>query len=223
MENRTLSLLGEDSFNKLKTAKVLIVGIGGVGGYVAEILARSFVGKIIIVDGDVVELSNCNRQLVALRSTLGQFKVDVLEKRMKDINPECEVKKYNIRFNKSTQDEIFKEDFDYIVDAIDSVNDKVALILKAKRESKYIISAMGAGNRIDLNKFVIEDIYKTSNDRLARKLRGLLRKESVENLDVCYSRDIPDVVSSRTLSIAHNPACMGITIAAHVINLIIKS
>lgn len=222
MEERTLGLIGEESFNKIKLAKVLLVGVGGVGGYIAEILTRTMIKKLIIVDGDQVEDSNRNRQIVALKSTIGQYKVDVLEKRLKDINPDIEIIKYNIRFNEQTKDLIFSNDFDYVVDAIDSLKDKVLLIKTAIDKNKYIISSMGAGNRYKVQTYKITDIYKTSYDKLARRVRQELKKLNVKKLDVCIAQDPQDIVSKTTFSIAYNPAIMGCSIAGHLIEKIIK-
>lgn len=222
MENRTLGLIGEESLNKIKNAKVLLVGVGGVGGYVAEMLARTMIKKIIIVDGDKVEDSNRNRQLVALKSTLGQFKVDVLEKRLKDINPDLEIIKYNINFNEKTKDEIFLNDFDYVIDAIDSVKDKIILIKTSKENNKYIISSMGSGNRYKVQTYKIVDIYDTSYDKLAKKVRHELKKINIKSLDVCISTFQQDIISKNVFSISYNPAIMGCTIAGSLIEKIMK-
>ncbi len=222
MEERTVGLIGEESFAKIKEAKVLLVGVGGVGGYVAEILTRTMIKKLIIVDGDTVVDSNRNRQIVALKSTVGEYKVDVLEKRLKDINPDIEIVKYNIRFNEETKDEIFSNDFDYIVDAIDSTKDKVLLIKTAKEKGIYILSAMGAGNRFKTQSYSIKDIYKTNYDKLAKKLRYELKRVGVKSLDVCIANDPLDIISKTTYSISYNPAIMGCTIAGKLVEKIIK-
>lgn len=174
--SRTELLFGPDSTNILKNKRVAIFGVGGVGGFVCEALARSGVGAIDIIDNDTVALSNINRQIIALHSTIGMNKVDVMEKRILDINPECKVRKYTTFFLPETSSEFPFEKYDYVVDAIDTVKGKIGIIEKCSELKIKLISSMGAGNKFNPQGFKITDITKTKMDPLARVLRGELRK-----------------------------------------------
>ena len=186
-----LSLLfGEDAIRSLAGKTAAVVGLGGVGAFAAEALARSGVGKIILVDGDVVDNTNRNRQLPAMISTLGQSKAEVVTKRISDINPECDIITFARHWHLE-EDFIFDLQPDYIVDAIDSFKDKIDLILCAKRQNVSIISAMGAGGKVDGSMFEVADLSKTVNDPLARRVRQTLRKQGVEHLKVVYSKEKP--------------------------------
>lgn len=220
---RTELLVGSSAMDKLHNANILIVGVGGVGGYCVEMLVRSGIGHITIVDGDVIDDSNINRQIIALKSTVGKYKVDVFRDRLLDINPDLDITSKAIRYNEITSDDILSGGFDYVVDAIDSVPDKLHLIVTAKCLGMNIISAMGAGNRFELGDFKILDIYKTTGDRLARKMRKLLRDAGVQSLDVCCT-DVPTLqsVSDTVGSIAYLPPLSGAKMAGLVINNLIK-
>ncbi|MGE5543751.1 MAG: ThiF family adenylyltransferase [Bacillota bacterium] len=188
--SRTRLLLGEEACYRLAQARIMVVGLGGVGSYVAEGLARSGIGGLILVDSDQVTISNINRQLVALTSTLGKPKAVIMADRIKDINPECQVEACVIRCNQNTVDELLNKLPDYVVDAIDSVPDKVCLIKECFTRAIPIISSMGAGNRMDPTRFELADISQTSTCPLARKLRHELRKVNIERgLRVVYSRE----------------------------------
>ncbi len=182
-------VFGSESLEKLKNAKVIVFGVGGVGGYVCEALARSGVGTIDIVDNDTVSLSNINRQIIALHSTVGEYKVDVAKRRMLDINPRINVGTYNCFFLKENSDKFDFESYDYIVDAIDTVSGKLELAMIADRLSIPIISSMGAGNKIDPTAFRVSDIYKTSVCPLAKAMRKLCRENRVKKLKVVYSEE----------------------------------
>lgn len=186
---RSALLLGEDNIEKLKNKKVAIFGIGGVGSYVVEALSRMGIGKFILVDADKVDVSNINRQLIATNSTIGMPKVLVAKNRILDINPSAEVITYEIFYNGG--DNIPLDSCDYIVDAIDTVSAKIALAKTAKEKSIKIISAMGAGNKLDPTRFEVSDIYKTVNCPLCRVMRRELRKLDIKNLKVVYSKEEP--------------------------------
>lgn len=221
--SRTELLLGAEKLNKLKFACVAIFGIGGVGGYVAEALARSGVGKLILVDGDIVSESNINRQIIALSSTIGRSKVDVMKERILDINSEIEVVTYNSFFEKDNAYNIDISSANYIVDAIDRVTNKVDLIEWAKAQGKSVISAMGAGNKLDPTKFEVADIYKTSVCPLAKIMRKLLKERNITDLQVVYSKELPikndEKYEGKAVcgSVAFVPSCMGLIIAGQVI------
>ncbi len=222
MHRRTIALIGEERYKKIAASKVAVIGVGGVGGYVAEMIARCGVGDITLVDGDAVDISNLNRQIIALVSSVGRSKVDVAKERIADINPNIKVTAVAERISEENIEYILSGKYDYIIDAIDSVNDKVALIKFAKSKNFNIISSMGAGNRYKDCVYAVADIYNTKYDPLAKKMRGLMRKEGIEELEVCYSETPAEpIVGGFIGSISYTPAMCGITIAAHVIRRII--
>ncbi len=221
MWSRITRLIGQDGLEKLIGKSVLIVGIGGVGGYVAEMLARCGIGRVGIMDFDVVDISNINRQIIALNSNIGECKTDVMKARILDINPDCEVVAINSRFNADSAT-VLDGGWNYVVDAIDSFEDKVALICLAKERGLNIVSAMGAGNRIKPCTFEITDIYKTSYDSLAKKLRKTLREKGITKLDVCYTKEPVVSVSQGVGSISYVVAECGIKIAGFVIDRLLS-
>ena len=184
-------LLGGPGMEKLRRARVAVFGIGGVGGYTVEALARSGVGALDLIDDDRVALSNLNRQIIATRSTLGQYKVDAAERRVLDINPDAVVHTYKTFYGPETADQFDFAQFDYVVDAIDTVTGKLALVEQAERAGTPIISCMGAGNKLDPTAFEVADINKTSICPLARIIRKELRKRGVKKLKVVYSKEEP--------------------------------
>lgn len=188
---REVMLLGEDGLAKLQNAHVAVFGIGGVGSFIAEALARAGVGTLTLIDNDTVALSNLNRQLVALRSTIGQYKTDVMAARIHDINPDCRVAAIRAFYEEETKEQFFADDLSYIADAIDSVKSKLSLIAEAQARSIPIISSMGTGNRLDPAKFVITDISKTSGCPLARVMRYELRKRGIYHHTVLSSTELP--------------------------------
>ena len=225
---RTALLLGKASVEKLAEKRVAVFGVGGVGGFVCEGLVRAGIGAIDIVDKDTVALSNLNRQLIALHSTVGKNKVDVLEERLKDINKNLIIKKYKCFFLPETSETFDFREYDYVVDAIDTVTGKIELILKAKEAGVPIISAMGAGNKLDPTAFQVSDIYKTSVCPLARVMRRELKKRGVEKLKVVYSKEEPikpqfeegeEVVPG---SISFVPPALGLIIAGEVVKDLIR-
>lgn len=176
---------------RLAASRVAVFGIGGVGGYVVEALARSGIGALDLIDDDKVCLTNINRQIIATKNTIGKYKVDVAKERVLDINPECEVRTYKTFFLPETQDQFDFAQYDYVVDAIDTVTGKIAIIEKAKKESVPVISSMGAGNKIDASMFEVSDIYQTSVCPLAKVMRHELRKRGIDSLKVVYSKEKP--------------------------------
>lgn len=189
--SRTEMLLGEGTAEALARKRVAIFGVGGVGSYVVEALARSGVGAIDLVDSDRVCLSNINRQLVALHSTLGEYKVDVAKRRVLDIFPNCRVEAKRVFFDEKTAADFDFSVYDYVVDAIDTVSGKLLLVEMAERADVPIISAMGAGNKLDPTAFEVADIFKTSVCPLARVMRHELKKRGITRLKVVYSREEP--------------------------------
>ena len=231
---RTALLLGEDNILKLNNKTVAIFGVGGVGGYVCEALARSGIGHFVIVDNDNVSITNINRQIIALHNTIGRAKVDVMKERILEINPNAEViaiKEFILPNNSSSFD--FKS-YDYVVDCVDTVTAKIEIVLKSIEGSTKVISSMGAGNKLNPQAFKVADIYKTSVDPLARVLRYELRKRGVKKLKVVYSTEQPlkiddsnideDKGLRRTLpgSNAWVPASAGLLIASEVIKDLIE-
>lgn len=189
--SRTELLYGKAAMEKLKNCRVAVFGVGGVGGYVCEALVRSGVGRFDLIDDDKVCLTNLNRQIIATRKTIGKYKVDVMKERMEDINPEVEVRVHKCFFLPENADEFPFEEYDYVVDAVDTVTAKVALVMKAKESGVPIICSMGAGNKLDPSGFRVADIYKTKVDPLARVMRYEMKKRRVKRLKVVYSEEIP--------------------------------
>ena len=227
--SRTALLLGEEALKKLESCRVAVFGVGGVGGHCVEALARSGVGALDLIDSDTVSLSNLNRQIIALHSTLGQYKVDVASERIHDINPECKVTVYRIFYLPETREQFDFGAYDYIVDAIDTVGGKLALAEQAQAAGTRIISAMGAGNKLDPTRFEVADIYETSVCPLARVMRVECRKRGIRRLKVVYSREVPQtpavapdeekVGSRRSVpgSVAFVPSVAGLILAGEVI------
>ncbi len=232
MENqfsRTELLLGKENMEKLAAARVCIFGIGGVGGYVAEALARSGIGHLELVDNDVICLSNLNRQIIATHETLGQYKVDVMKERILSINPDAEVVTHRCFYLPETQAQFDFTNYDYVVDAIDTVAGKIALVLQAEESGTPVISSMGAGNKLDPAGFQVADIYQTSVCPLAKVMRRELKKRGVKKLKVVYSKELPAAVqndeeslqssSRRSIpgSVAFVPSVVGLIIAGEVV------
>lgn len=187
--SRTQLLFGADAMGKLAASRVAVFGIGGVGGYAVEALARSGVGAIDLIDDDRVCLTNINRQIVATRKTVGKHKVDVMEERILDINPKCKVRAYKCFYLPETKDQFNFSEYDYVIDAVDTVTAKISLIMQANEAGTKIISCMGAGNKLDPTAFEVSDIYKTSICPLARVMRRELKKRGVKKLKVVYSKE----------------------------------
>lgn len=222
--DRFKKLISEDSFENISSKTVLVIGVGGVGGYVVEALVRSGIGKIIIVDGDVVDETNINRQIIALSSTVGQSKVDVFEKRIKDINEKCEVIKINKFIDASNIDILFDYDFDYLVDACDTVSTKLALIDRCILSKRKFISSMGTGNKLDPSMLEIVDVRKTVNDPLARIVRKHVKDKKInDKVLVLSSRELPIKTGDRTPgSTSFVPSSAGLLIASYIIRTFIN-
>lgn len=230
---RTELLLGKEALETLKRKRVAVFGVGGVGGYVVEGLARSGIGAIDLIDMDVVSESNINRQIIALHSTVGMYKTEAAKIRILDINPNVSVKAHNIFYTPETSSLFDFSEYDYVVDAIDTVTGKIELIMESKKNNVPIISSMGAGNKLDPTAFEISDIYKTTVCPLARVMRRELKKRGIEHLKVVYSREEPICVSDATQaddvskkrapgSVAFVPSVAGLIIAGEVIKDLIK-
>ena len=189
--SRTELLLGKEAMDKLANSRVAVFGIGGVGGYVCEALVRTGVGAFDLIDDDKVCLTNLNRQIIATRKTVGQYKTDVMKERMLEINPKVDVRVHKCFFLPENADEFPFEEYDYIVDAVDTVTAKISLVMKAQEMNIPIISSMGAGNKLDASKFQVADIYKTKVCPLAKVMRRELKKRDVKKLKVVYSEEQP--------------------------------
>lgn len=210
-------LLGGEAVDRLQKARVAVFGVGGVGGFVCEALARSGVGRIGIVDKDVVDVTNINRQIIALHTTVGQPKVEVMRERIAAINPACQVDVFQQFILRDNIDEFPWDDYDYVVDAVDTVTAKIAIIETAKKHGLYVISAMGAGNKLDPTQFKVADIEKTKVDPLARVMRRELKQRGIKNVKVVYSEEEPRVRLETPGSIAFVPSVVGLIIAGEVI------
>ena len=231
--SRTELLLGADGMEKLKRARVAVFGIGGVGGYAVEALARAGIGALDLIDNDVISLTNINRQIIALHSTVGLPKTDVMAARVRDINPECEVRTYQMFYGPDTAEQFDFAQYDYIIDAIDTVTGKLALAVNAQKANTPIISSMGTGNKLDPTAFTVTDIYKTSFCPLARIMRKELRKRGIERLKVVYSEEealtpegvteeLPQGRRSIPGSVSFVPSAAGLILAGEVIKDIVN-
>lgn len=226
-------LVGKDGVSSLKEKRVIVFGIGGVGGYVCEALARSGVGRIDVVDNDTVSVTNINRQIIATSDTVGKNKTAVMSKRMKSINPDVEVAEYNMFYLPETAGELDLSQYDFVVDAIDTVSGKIELALRCQSLGVPIVSSMGTGNKLDPTRIVVTDIYKTKICPLARVMRNLCKKNGIKKLTVVYSEEEPvtplfqpeendNPNKSIPASSAFVPPCAGLTIASYVVQNLIK-
>ncbi len=214
---RTGLLLGEEAVEKLNKSRVIIFGVGGVGGYVAEALVRTGIGYFTLVDKDTVSESNINRQIIALHSTVGRDKVDVLKERMLDINPYVQVDARKCFFLPENAQEFDFSQYDYVVDAVDTVTAKLQIIVQAKEAGVPVISAMGAGNKVCPERFEVADIYKTEVCPLAKVMRRELKKRGVKKLKVVYSKEEPVYKGRIPGSIAFAPSVAGLIMAGEVV------
>ena len=215
---RTAKLLGEQAVERLAGVKIAVFGLGGVGGHAAEALVRTGVGALDIIDGDAVALSNINRQLAALHSTIGRLKTDVCGERFLDINPELKLRKFPFFFGEDTAEKFDFGEYDYVLDCIDDVSAKVLLAEICTQKNVRIISSMGAGNKLNPMGFRVADIYETSVCPLARVMRQRLRKAGVERLRVVYSTEEPVITERTPASCAYVPSAAGLLMAAAVID-----
>lgn len=231
--SRTELLLGADGMEKLKRARIAVFGIGGVGSYAVEALARAGIGALDLIDNDVISLTNINRQIIALHSTVGLPKTKVMAARVKDINSDCEVRTYQTFYGPDTAEQFDFAQYDYIIDAIDTVTGKLALAVNAQKANTPIISSMGTGNKLDPTAFTVTDIYKTSFCPLARIMRKELRKRGVEKLKVVYSEEealtpegvteeLPQGRRSIPGSVSFVPSAAGLILAGEVIKDIVN-
>ncbi|MBQ9964611.1 MAG: tRNA threonylcarbamoyladenosine dehydratase [Clostridia bacterium] len=216
--SRTERLLGEAAMKRLSASRVAVFGIGGVGGYVAEALARSGVGALDLFDNDTVSESNLNRQIIALRSTVGQYKVDVMRDRIADICPDTKVIPHRCFYMPEIAAEYPFDGYDFVVDAVDTVAAKLTIIEQANRAGVPVISCMGTGNKVDPSRLVLTDISKTSVCPLARVMRKELRDRGISHVTVVYSTESPRVSERPPASIMYVPASAGLLIASHVVN-----
>lgn len=232
---RTELLLGAEAMDKLKKCRVAVFGVGGVGSYAVEGLARSGVGALDLIDDDTVSESNINRQLIALHSTVGQAKVDIAAARVRDINPHCTVRTYKTFYMPETADRFDFSEYDYVIDAIDTVSGKIGLVMQAKEANVPIISSMGAGNKLDPTAFKVADIYKTAVCPLARVMRRELKKRGIHQLKVVYSEEealTPSEDNSAEYSshkkrqtpgsVAFVPSVAGLILAGEVVKDLVK-
>ncbi len=246
--SRIRLLYGKDVIEKLAASRVAVFGVGGVGGYVVEALARSGIGALDLIDDDKVCLSNINRQIIATHASVGQYKVDVAADRVKDISPDCEVRTYRTFYLPETADQFDFRQYDYVVDAIDTVTGKLTIVENAKTAGVPVISSMGAGNKLDASAFEVADIYKTSICPLAKVMRRECKKRGIDSLKVVYSKeppltpiadlsadDAPDKTEVKEGERTHSrrrstpgstafvPSVVGLIIAGEIINDIAKS
>ena len=223
--SRTEALIGEVALEKLKNSHVIVFGVGGVGGYVVEALARCGVGEFDLVDADKISKSNINRQIIALHSTVGQYKTEVMKARILDINPTAKVNVFNMFYLPEKEKEFDFSKYDYVVDAVDTVSAKLSIIEKAKKAGVSIISAMGAGNKLNTTAFEVADIFKTSVCPLAKVMRRELKKRRIDHLKVVYSKEerkcfgVTDSESGKLspASISFVPSVVGLIIASEVV------
>lgn len=216
--------IGKENINKIKTTTVAIVGLGGVGSYTLESLARSGIGKLIIVDNDIIDITNLNRQLMSLHSNIGKSKTEVWEERIRDINPNCKIIKINEFITKDNIDKILKENPDYLVDACDTIETKKELIRNCIKNKIKIISSMGTGNKLDPSKLEIIDIRKTNYDSIAKIIRKMVKEEKIkEKIPVICSSEQAIKIKTNTISSnAFVPAVSGLLCTSYIINDIIK-
>lgn len=232
MENifqRSELLLGKDGMDKLESSTVAVFGVGGVGSFAVEGLIRTGIGKIILIDYDIIDITNINRQIHATRRTVGLSKVEAMKERILEINPDVDVVIHNKKYNLETKEELLLDSYDYVVDAVDMVSSKLDLIVECKKREIPIISSMGAGNKLNPTMFKVADIYSTKICPLAKVMRRELRRRNVENLKVVYSEEIPLIVNleSKNLrkavpgSIGFVPPAVGLIIASEVVKDIV--
>lgn len=229
-KTRTGLIIGNEGIEKLQNSNVIVFGVGGVGSFAAEAIARAGVGKMTIVDFDDVDITNINRQIPALHSTVGKYKVDVMKDRILDINPNIDIKAIRAKYAAENSEGILCEEYDYVIDAIDMVTSKIHLIETCVKKNLNIISSMGMGNKLDPTKIVVTDIYKTQMCPLAKVMRKELRDRKIKKLKVVYSTEQPVELKEKIMngkkitpgSISFVPSVGGLTIASVVVNDLIK-
>ena len=221
-KDRTRKLIGEVALEKLKKEKVNIYGIGGVGSFAVEGLVRAGIGNLSLVDPDNIDVTNINRQIHSTVNTVGQSKIEVMKKRILEINPKANVATYNPKELDFEEQDLMDESYSYVIDAVDTVKTKINIIERAKKIGVPVISAMGAGNKLDATKFEVADIYKTNVCPLARTIRKELRKRNIKDVKVVYSKEEPVIKEQTPASISYVPSVCGLIIAGEVIKDIIK-
>lgn len=222
---RSELLLGSEGMEKLANSTVAIFGVGGVGSFAAEALVRTGIGKIVLIDYDIIDITNINRQIHATRKTVGLYKVEVMKDRILDINPNIDIRVYKEKYDQSTKEMLFSNKYDYIIDAIDMVSSKIDLIVESKKKKIPIISSMGAGNKLNPTMFQVGDIYSTKVCPLAKVMRHELRKRNVDDLKVVWSEEVPmninlertDLRKAVPGSIGFIPSVVGLIISSEVI------
>lgn len=222
--SREINLIGEENFKKLNSSKVAVIGVGGVGGYCVEALCRMGVGEIWIFDGDEVSPSNINRQIIATENTIGKSKVQEFEKRCREINANCKIVAKHIFITKENVSELNLKELDYVIDAIDNITAKIAIIKECQTHGVQIISCMGTGNKLDPTAFEVSDIYKTSVCPLARVMRKLCKENDIKNLKVVYSKEEPKINYEDRIpaSISFVPPVAGFILVSEVFKGLIK-
>ena len=228
---RTEIVIGKEGIKRLSNAKVIVFGVGGVGSYVVEALVRAGIGNLTMVDFDDVDITNINRQIPALHSTIGRYKVEVMEERIKDINPDINIIAKKALFDEETSDELLSGDYDFVVDAIDMMKSKIHLIEECYKRDLNIISSMGMGNKLDPTMIEISDLYKTEMCPLAKVLRRELKKRGVKKLPVVYSKEKPretavfkegDKIKRVNGSMSFVPSSAGLAIASYIVRELIE-
>lgn len=222
---RSELVLGREGMEKLANSTVAVFGIGGVGSFTAEVLVRTGLGKIILIDYDIIDITNINRQIHATSKTVGQYKVDVMKERLLDINPNLDIIVYKEKYNKDTKERLISPEYDYVVDAIDMVSSKIDLIIECKRLDIPVISSMGAGNKLDPTKFKVGDIHSTKMCPLAKVMRTELRRREINDVKVVWSEELPKKINLEKSnlrkavpgSIGFVPSVVGIIIGSEVI------
>jgi len=224
MFSRTEKVIGKEALELLAEKRVAVFGVGGVGSYTVEALARTGIGRLVLIDKDVIDESNINRQIHALTDTVGRSKVEVMKERVLRINPNIEVETFQMTYlpRNDNSDELVRDDYDYIVDAIDMVTGKIGLVMAAKEKDVPIISCMGTGNKLDPARFMVADIYDTSVCPLAKVMRKELKRRGIEKLKVVYSDEEPLARSKPPGSVAFVPSVAGLIIASEVVKDLIR-
>jgi len=220
--SRTTMLIGQENIDKLRNRRVAVFGIGGVGGHAAEALCRCGIGKIDIFDGDVVDVTNINRQLIATHKTIGRDKVEVMQERLLEVNPDVHIKACKLFYLPDSAADVDLSVYDYVIDAVDTITAKLELVCRSTALTVPVISSMGAANKLDPTAFEVADIYKTSVCPMARIMRNELRKRGVESLKVVYSRETPIKKEKPPASISFVPPVAGLILASEVIKDLIK-
>lgn len=222
MDTRTKLLIGQENLDKIKNTKICVAGIGGVGGFVVENLIRTGVQNLCIIDFDIIEKSNLNRQIIATNLNLGRYKVEVMKERILSINPNVNLEVLAQKISQDNLDDFNFQKFDYVIDCIDNSNAKIALIVYCKENNINIISALGTGNRFGIPEYEVKDLFETRDDNLARKLRKRLRKKHIGEMPCVCSKILPDFTNKEIASVMWQPCVCGCVLSSWVLNEIVK-